>query len=430
MNARELAVNSLLRTEKENRFSNLESASVLENTTLSPADRKLYSALYFGVIERQITLDWLISLYSKREQSQISRKVKNILRLGLYQLFFTDRIPPSAAVNESVKLAKVFEPSSAGFVNAVLRAACRGGTDPVSKLGNSTADLSKKFSYPEWIVSLWREAYGDRRALDIMEQQNSRPPLFLRVNTLVTDRGELKRLLENEGFKVTLSHLCETALTVEDAGALTRSPVFEKGLFFIQDAASQYACSLLDPKPGENLIDVCACPGGKSFSAALLMQNRGSILSLDLHSSKLPLVVSGAKRLGIDIIRTDVHDSSEPVIGLEGAFDRVICDVPCSGLGVISKKPDIRSKSEADVSRLPEIQSRILEASARYLKPGGTLLYSTCTLNPAENENVTDGFLKRRADFSRASDIGVPLTLFPRHGENDGFFIDILIKTE
>ena len=430
MNARELALNSLLRTEKENRFSNLESAAALENSPLSPADRKLYAALYFGVIERRVTLDWLISLHSRREAEKISKKVRNILRLGLYQLFFTDRIPQSAAVNESVRLAKSAEPASAGFVNAVLRAACRAGRVPLDALGDSTPELSKKFSYPEWMISLWRRAYGDRRAVEIMEQQNVRSPLFLRVNTLRTDRERLKELLEKEGFEVSLSPICDTALTVGDAGALIRSPLFEKGLFFVQDAASQLACRLLDPKPGQKVADVCACPGGKSFSAAILMENRGSVLSLDLHSSKLPLIEVGAKRLGLGIITSSAHDSSTAITELAGSFDRVICDVPCSGLGVIAKKPDIRSKNESDVHRLPEIQTKILDASAEYLRPGGILLYSTCTLNPDENEKITNAFLGRRKDFARVSGQKLPMTLFPRRGENDGFFIDLLIRTE
>ncbi|MBQ9544189.1 MAG: 16S rRNA (cytosine(967)-C(5))-methyltransferase RsmB, partial [Clostridia bacterium] len=257
-----------------------------------------------------------------------------------------------------------------------------------------------------------------------------RPPLFLRVNTLLISRDELKELLEEEGYSVETSPLSDTALTVEGAGSPAASPLFEKGYFFIQDAASQYASSLLDPKPGENVADVCACPGGKSFSCAMLMENRGNVFSFDLHRSKISLIESGAKRLGIGIITASAHDSTKTIDDLAGAFDRVICDVPCSGLGVISKKPDIRSKKESDISRLPEIQSEILEASSEYLKLGGTLLYSTCTLNPDENEKVTDSFLARHGNFRRAARGSFPKTLFPKHKISDGFFIDLLERTE
>ena len=258
-----------------------------------------------------------------------------------------------------------------------------------------------------------------------MEEQNKKAPLTLRINTLKTSTQQVALCFEN---KVKQYAFLDSALTLNTPFNPSKSQGMENGDFFIQDLASQTAIKHLAPKKGDKVIDCCCCPGGKSFSAAIEMENHGEIKAYDLHESKLNLVRKGAQKLGISIIDAKVLDATKYVPELKEWADKIICDVPCSGLGVISKKPDIREKKLEDIERLPSIQANILNNVSRYLKKGGRLLYSTCTLNPSENENITNEFLLKNPDFRRPS--GYPITLIPSENENDGFFIDILEKTE
>ncbi len=421
-NARRHAFESLIKCFSNGRYSNLETDSVIKKTNLSPEDKRLYTALVYGVIEKTITLDYIISRFSAVDQSKIATNIRHALRLGIYQILYLDRVPDSAAVNETVALVKGFENMGAiSFLNAVLRSVCREKDKVDSLIGELRGNeyLSVKYSFPLWMAAHFVGSYG-ARAEDIMQSLNLPAYPTLRVNTLKTTAEKLYEGLRASGVQCSVKS--------GEAIALSRSyPVdslygWGDGLFFIQDTASILATTLLGPKPGELVVDSCACPGGKSFSAAIAMGNKGTVHSMDLHENKLSLIESGAKRLGLDIIKTRAHNAKAPLGELVGKADRVICDVPCSGLGVISKKPDIRYKSKEEMDKLPALQKEILRACAAYLKPGGVLLYSTCTLNPEENEMVTADFLADSPGFERLHG----KTYFPKKETDDGFYIELI----
>ncbi|MBQ7898077.1 MAG: 16S rRNA (cytosine(967)-C(5))-methyltransferase RsmB [Clostridia bacterium] len=419
-NVRKLAFDSLKRCEKDGKYSNLEVSSLIVRSNLDPRDKGLFTALVYGVIEKRITLDALISEFSDKPIEKLDSDVVIALRLALYQLTFMDRIPPHAAINESVELVKATpHKASAPFVNAVLRSALKSKDrfdEILEKKGKSAI-----YSIPDWIIELWEKGYGGEKTERLLCGFLSSPPVTLRVNTLKITAEELLEKLQDK----VIPHPAAPDILILQGGSVEELDGFHDGLFFVQGTSSYTAVRTLSPKGGERLIDVCACPGGKSFSAAIEMGNRGEVLSFDLHKNKLSLIDKGAKRLGIDIIKSDENNANIPKEELLATADKVICDVPCSGLGIIAKKPDIKYKDKKDIERLPEIQLSILKNSSRYLKKGGRLLYSTCTLNPDENERVTDAFLRENPHFKR---VGEPTTIFPGTDFEDGFFYDILEK--
>ncbi len=424
--ARLLAYRSLLSSTKNGKYTNLELGSVLEKETLSPADKTLFTKLYLGVTEKKITLDYLLSRISTIPLNTLSPEVLCLLELGAFQILYLDRIPHRAAVFETVELAKKEAPQAASYCNALFRRLSAEKDSIFSLLEiPGKKGLALRYGYPKWLVSLWQEAYGKEKCEDILKAQNHPAPLTLRVNTLKISAQDYARLLTEHGFAFHKNRLCQNGFTLEKNMSPTLLPGYEEGLFFIQDAAAQHAIDLLGAKKGERILDLCAAPGGKSYGAAMDMAGVGEILSAELHDSRLSLIREGARRLGITMITAVANDSSLPKEEWNEAFDRVICDVPCSGFGVIAKKPDIRHKDKGEAETLPPIQLAILETGANALKKGGRLLYSTCTLNPDENERVTDAFLEKHHDFSR---IGKAETIFPVGGENDGFFCDILEK--
>lgn len=432
MNAREAVFKSLSRIEKENRYSALELDSVMSSDIIEEKDRALYTSLLYGVIERKITIDHIISLYCSKPLNRLDPSTLILLRMGVYQICFLDRIPDSAAVNESVKLAARYSARSKGFINAVLRRVSSEKDDLKfpSEKDDRLKYLSVKYSVPEWICRSFTGDYPDEGE-SIFGFVNSDPCVTLRVNTLKTTVGkELERLAGYSercvfspfGIKLT-KHIPVSALGLDD------------GCYFVQDEASQIECMILDPKEDQLLVDVCACPGGKSFSAAIAMKDRGQVFSFDLHESKLSLISSGAGRLGISIIKAARHDSTTADKELSGRADRVICDVPCSGLGVLHKKSDLRYKQESAVNELPDLQYDILSASSEYLKTGGTLVYSTCTIRKAENEDVVKRFLSCHPGFELSpftlggTEYPGQITLLPHIHGTDGFYIAKIIKT-
>ncbi len=426
--ARRYAHKSLVRAIREKAFSDLEIDRTLRRNLLQGEDRALYSRLYFGVIEKKITLDWFLSQLCDTPLNRCEPELLALLELGLYQILFADRIPDHAAIHESVEIAKSSCREASGLVNAVLRRAAREKEALWQMLPTKGKKaLSIRYGYPRWMISLWQEAYGAERCLEILEAQNTPAPLTLRIHPQKTSVAEYEKILSENGIASTRNPLSEHALTVKAVQSPAALPFYDEGFFFVQDAAAQHAIDRLSPQEGEAVLDLCAAPGGKSFAAALAMNNRGQILSLELYEHRLERIRSGAERLGIDILRAEQSDSSKPHAALSGRFDRVICDVPCSGYGTIAKKPDIRHKNPDDAKALPELQMKILESGADALKAGGRLLYSTCTLSPAENEEVTDSFLERHPEFSR---IGSAETIFPIGGVCDGFFCDLLEKTK
>ena len=439
MNIRNLALKILVSVERDKVYSTLTLNNYIKENKLNRTDSSFLCALVYGVLERQITLDYIIKQYSKIPLRKIELKTKIILRLGILQLVFMDKVPESAAVNESVVLAKKNKLiKSSGFINGVLRSVTRAATKYTlpDKSKGIEYYYSVKYSCPRELVKLWLGAYGEDITEDILKNLSGRPQLTARVNTIKTTADKLIDELETEGVFAEKSSLIENALVLKNTGSIERLKAFKNGELYIQDIASQLCVKALNPQPRDIVLDVCSAPGGKSFTAAQYMENKGKIYSFDIYEHKLRLINSTAKRLGIDIIQTDLRNAETDTRELPLA-DRVLCDVPCSGLGVLSRKPEIRYKEDLLNSELSNLQYRILLNSAKYTAYGGTLIYSTCTLNPAENLENVKRFLAENPEFKPLRlDLGVErkidepqnvLTLFP-DGKTDGFFISAFTR--
>ena len=436
--AREAAFISLVRISADKRYSNLELDAAIKKYALEGVEKKLYTVLVYGTIERQITLDFVIDGMISRE---ISEPLRVLLRLGAYQLLYTDRIPDSAAVNESVELCRKasklgIKPSIAsasGLVNAVLRGIIRQKRDMTadtyvtSLLGGrgitGTAAMSVRYSVNETLVKLWCGGYGEAKTEAILASERH-TYTSLRVNTLRHTPSELCAMLNAKCPDCAeLSPLSEVGIRYTGSPEVMLEAI-NSGDCFVEDESSQLTSSCLEAKPGHDLLDCCSAPGGKTFSLGLYMENKGSILARDLHDNKLKLVSKGAERLGLTIVTTAEADASEYDSTLDGRFDRILCDVPCSGSGVITKKPELRFKDPSDYAKLPDLQYRILDTASRYLKPGGRLVYSTCTLNPAENESVVERFAACHDGYEVKS----MRTFFPDTDGTDGFFCAVIVR--
>jgi len=438
--AREVAYAALRRFEENDAYSNIVLDTLLEESGLSGRDKSFCAKLFYGVLENKLLLDYNIAVRSDRSVHAIDRKVIVLLRMGLYQLFLMDSVTNAAAVNETVRLCRQNGlDKAAGFVNALLRkaAADQQLRTPDPKKGKNKY-LSVRYSCPETIVKLWRESYGDDVTIGLLKSLSERPPLSVRVNTLHTDAAKLTARLAAEGVQAELSAWDDNALLLQDTGAVERLASFQEGDFHVQDMASQLCCRFLDPQPEETVFDVCAAPGGKSFTCAERMCDRGRIMACDLYEARLGLVQNGAQRLGIHIINTKAGDAA--ALQSDTMADRVLCDVPCSGLGIIRRKPELRYKEELGLDTLPDIQYAILCNSAKFVKTGGILVYSTCTLNTWENNENARKFLEEHEDFE-AYALKLPdgikrgveeseneLTLFPHINGTDGFFISAFRK--
>ena len=420
-NVRRAALDILMRMEKDagEGFSNRLIDAAISRYGFEGADRALLSQITSGVTERRITLDYIIQKFSKAPLSKLDRDALCLLRMGIYQLRYLDRIPQHAAVNETVNLARS---RSRGFINAILRSYLR--TDEIEFPAKPDRErLSVTYSAPSELCAKFISLFGIAKAEEILAAYLETPALTLRVNTLKTTQGELIAKLQDEGFECTPTATSPYGIRVIGSGL---PHAIADGLCYVQDEASQISSLVLDPREGDRLLDACACPGGKSFSAAMLMKNAGSITSRDLHASKLPLISSGAERLGISIIRTEERDSSIPS---DEKFSKIICDVPCSGLGVAAKKTEIKYRPLEKSAELPPLQYSILCAVSQSLEVGGTLVYSTCTILPEENENIVEKFLTEHKDFEAVpftvgehNAAAGMLTLYPSK-EHDGFFI-------
>lgn len=427
--ARRAALELLVRWEEENRYLGLSLAH------LPPDIRGFVTALVYGVAEHKLTLDYEISALAGR--SDIDPVTRQILRLGLCQLQYMQAVPQHAAVDRTVALAR--NRGEAAFVNAVLRTALRSPDKmrlpPREK--NELRYLSLCHSLPLPTLRLLAQALGTEGAEAYLCACRQPAPLSVTVNTCRTDREQLLSLWHEKGISARPSPLTQGGILLGAPGSPAELPGFDEGLFFVQDEAARLAVELLDPRPGQTVVDACAAPGGKSFAAAILMKGQGRVHALELHQSKLSLISEGAQRLGLDCVAAKAHDSRTADPALLGQADAVICDVPCSGMGVLRKKPDIRYKDPAAWSALPALQGEILSAAADYLKPGSRLLYATCTLFPAENEQVTDAFLAAHPDFApvpfAAAGQDCPegrLTLLPHVHGTDGFYLSLLTRKE
>lgn len=416
MGARQAALTALEKFRRNDAWSDTALDAAIGKLQLDRRDAALASHICFGVLQNMALLDFYIDEFSSIKTKRLEPKVLDILRISAYQIIFLDRIPPSAAVNEGVRLCKKHSPRAQGLVNAVLRRISENNNKLPEPNSNNTPEyLALKFSHPLWIVNELIDALGEIDAAAELQRNNAPAPICAQVNTLKTTAA-------------SLNHSAHTSLAdcviLDGAGEISALPEFKSGEIYIQDAAAKLAVLSANPQKGQCVLDLCAAPGGKSFAAAILMQNEGKILSCDIHNNKLKRVELGASRLGISIIETRCMDARIPDKELIGVFNVVIADVPCSGLGVIRKKPEIRYKSETEISGLPPIQLQILLGAAKCVKPGGTVVYSTCTWRKQENEYVIADFLSKNPDFELIE----MQTLWTYRDETDGFFICCLKK--
>lgn len=435
--AREAALRALLRVESQGAYSNLALDHLLSGVAMEPRDRSLATTIFYGVLERRITLDYVIGRFSSIPLEKISMTALELLRIGVYQILYLDKIPASAAVNESVNLAKTCGAKRAsGFINAVLRNFVRGGGKlPAFEPGaDPLFRLSVEYSCPEWIISLWNRAYGEQTALRLLESMTKKPDLYARVNNTRTGEEQLIERLRGEGIGAVPAPWPDHAIRLDKGTELADSGCYRDGLFHIQDLSSQILCALVDPKPGETVVDVCSAPGGKAFTLAEQMGDHGKVFAYDKYPKRTGLIREGASRLSLSSITAGVRDAAEPKESPEPA-DRVLCDVPCSGLGVLRRKPEIRFKSPEPIDSLPDLQYLILCKSSGLVRKGGVLFYSTCTLNPAENGAVADRFLKSNKEFELLP-LALPqmfrcvveepenqMTFLPHAHGTDGFFV-------
>lgn len=422
-----LAVKLLNKTFSRNGYSNLQLSGGLESSDMDARDKKLCSALYYGVIERKLTLDHIIRGLSSRPPEKLDDAVLNILRCGIYQLLYMEAIPDSAAVNESVSLAKKFSKTSAsGLINAVLRNFLRRGKEfPLPKAPTEAASV--KYSAPVELVEALTADYGGELAENLLSDALTAPPATIRMNPLLCTEEELFAALE--GISAERLSFLQNAYIL-GGGELTSTAAFKKGFFHVQDVASQLCCMAVSPTAEDRVLDLCAAPGGKTFTMAELMSGKGEIYAFDLHEKRAGLIKKGAERLRLTNIRAAAGDASKFDPQLP-EFTKILCDVPCSGLGAIRRKPEIKYKSLADFSALPDIQYRIAENALNYLAPGGELVYSTCTLRREENDAVCDRLLENYGDVIEPAELpgilgakfGCRASIFPCHFGSDGFYI-------
>lgn len=419
-NARDMAVKTLYEIFYNGAYSNLAIKNSLRRYELNKKDTALFTNLVYGVVSRHYTLEYVISQYSSVKLKKISKYIKIILELGIYQLMFADRIPQNSAVDESVKLAKKYgRKGTDKFVNAILRSFCRDGCD-VSYPEDETANFAVIYSCSEDMARLWIDDFGYERAKSIMNSLNCPAPLLLRANTLKVSTQELVTMLKEYGYSTDIT---DTGLVSVSGFDIGESELYQNGYFSVQDTGAYNAALSLAPEMGETIIDMCAAPGGKTTHIAEIMQNTGMIFAFDIYEHKIKLIQEACKRLGIDSVKAQVSDSTIYNSDLNEVADRVLCDVPCSGWGIIRRKPDIKLGG-LDYETLLPIQKAILENGAKYVKHGGVIVYSTCTLNRRENEDITDKFISENKDFEKVYE----KTFYPDTDVSDGFYICKMIK--
>jgi len=443
-NPRQAACTVLLRIQKDGSFADQLIDRELANSALSGPDRGLFAELVFGVLRRQGTLDHILTGLLNQPLARLDPVVLVLLRLGLYQLVYLDRIPESAAVNESVNLAKQALPRASGLVNAVLRNYLRhkdtvAFPDPAAA---PAASIAARHSHPVWLVKQWFSQLGEQETEILAEASSRQAPLTLRANTLRISRDELMERFIANGIEASPCTFSPHGILVEGRHHIPGLPGFREGLFVVQDEASQLAAILLDPQPGERLLDACAAPGGKATHLAQLMGNCGELTAMDRAASKLPLIRETAERLGISIIRTRAGDLLDRGLAAPDSFDRILLDAPCSGLGVIRRNPESKWRlTPEDIARLAATQKALLTNAFRMLKPGGGLLYSTCSTAVEEDESVVEDFVSRNRDcvledlseiFPAFKALFTPrgmLRTWPHRYVMDGFFAARLRKS-
>ena len=433
--AREVALKIIGEVNEGGAYANIALARELGRRPLSDQDRRFVTELVYGTVKAGATLDWLLGHYSSRPLAKIHPVIRNILRLGAYQIFFLSRVPVSAACNQAVELTKKYgHAGTVKFVNAVLRGAARdpGKAAFPDRAQDPVKFLALKYFHPEWLVKRWLARLGETECEALLAIDNATPPLSLRTNTLKLDRAALLDRLAAEGVAAEASGWVPEGLVCSEYPALGSLASLRAGLFQVQDESSMLVAHVVGPQPGEFVIDACGAPGGKSTHMAALMGDRGRVLCTDLYEHKLKLTAGNAARLGISIIETKVLDATRLNEAYAGQADRVLVDAPCSGLGVLRRKSDSRwRKTESMLRDLPKLQAAILASAASCVRPGGVLVYSTCTTEPEENEEVVKGFLAGNPAFVLTGAGGfLPrprleemVQLWPHRDGVDGFFI-------
>ena len=400
------AVKSLNRVERTDSYLDKVLDSELKSSDLNDLDKGLLTELTHGVLRWQNKLDWVLNGFSHGNFAKSEINVKNTLRVALYQILFLDRIPHAAAVNEGVEFIKrIRGDKPAGLVNAVLRNVIRNieGIRYPDKAEDEVQYLAVVYSHPHWMVKRWLKRFGYDETQKLLIAQNERPSLSLRINKLKTDPGYVLSQLDQQGIQYVGSSYIDYFVKVKGLSKIGQMELFRKGMFTIQDESAALPSLLLAPRAGEFVVDLCAAPGGKTTNMAEMMKNEGTILAIDKYEAKLGLIRASCDRLGIQNVRLQVADSTsaeDPVL-TDGMADKVLLDAPCSGLGVLTKKPDIKWKRDiADIHKLTQTQTRLIERAAKLVKPGGALVYCTCTIEPEENQRIVKGFLEGHPEFS------------------------------
>lgn len=441
-NVREIALDLLTTIEKNQSYSNLLLNTTIEKNELSAKDVGLLTELTYGTLQRKMALDFYLKPFIK-DNKKLADWIHHLLRLTLYQMVYLDRIPDRAAIYEAVDIAKKRgHKGIASLVNGVLRSLQREGLPSLNEISDPNTRLAMETSHPEWLVTRWVNQFGYEKTKEMCEINLTAPMQTARVNLTKISRDECVALLEEEGFQIEKSPIIPEAIRCLKGNLASTIP-FNYGLFTIQDESSMLATYALGVKPNEFVLDACAAPGGKSTHIAEKMNNTGEVISVDLHQHKVRLINDNARRLGLENIKTSVSDSRHLQDKFKNVqFDRILLDAPCSGLGVMRRKPDMKyTKTEKDLERLSEIQQDLLKSVTPLLKKGGTLVYSTCTVDKEENENTVKRFLEFNLDFvpdpsfkERMPEAvqpfitGYDLQVFPQDFGSDGFYIAVLKK--
>jgi 16S rRNA (cytosine967-C5)-methyltransferase len=440
MNAREVALKALYDIEKNKSYSNMAVNKYLKDSNLKDIDRGFATEIIYGVIENKYYLDYIIDKFSKIKSKKMSVYVRILLWIGIYQIMFLNSVSDYAAVNETVNLAKKYDKRSSGFINAILRNVIRNKEDIKEVDKKDTVEyLSTKYSYNPWIIKNWTKNFGKEFTEELLESNSEKPSIYLRTNTLKITRDELIKKLQEQGLKCSEVSLIPEAIKVENLKNIENNDLFRKGYFTIQDISSMIVGHVLNPKDNSLILDVCSAPGGKTTHVATLMNNTGKVVSRDIFSHKLKLINNTVDRLGLTNVEIQEFDASKVDEKSIDKFDYVVADVPCSGLGIIRRKPEIKYKEKDELISLPNIQNVILENASKYVKIGGTLVYSTCTIEDRENIDIVKDFLKNNNNFELEPIENIKIDLdnqqegyikiYPNIHGMDGFFIAKLKRT-
>ena len=439
MKAREIAYKVLLDIEKNKNCSNMAINKHFKDVKISNQDRGLATEIIYGVIENKYYIDYMIDKLSKVKTNKMEIYVKTLLRMGIYQIMFLNSISDYAAVNETVNLAKKKNSKVSGFINGILRNVIRQKEEIGKVKTKDDVDyLSIKYSYDKWMIRNWMIHFGKEFTEELLEANNERPNIYLRTNTLKITRDELIKKLEKQNIKAEKVNVVEEAIKVEHLKDIENNSLYKEGLFTVQDVSSMLVGKVMNPKENSLVLDVCSAPGGKTTHMATLMNNTGQVVSRDIYDHKLKLIKASSKRLGLTNVDVEEFDGMKLDRESIGKFDYVLADVPCSGLGIIRRKPEIKYKEKEEFRQLPPIQKKILENASKYVKVGGTLIYSTCTIQDSENIDVVNEFLQKNKNFELVpiKEVNVDLDnqekgymkIYPNVHNMDGFFISKLIR--